>query len=275
MMNATVQRTDGSAHAAGLRERPARASQEPRVNPQTLARATGVLFLITYVTSIPAALVLYVPALTTPGYILGAGAADTGVLLGAFLELLLIVANIGSALTLFPILKRQNEVLALGYVFARAVESAFIAVGLLSLLTLVTLRHEAAGADAAALTVVGQALVALHDWTFLLGPGFVVGIGNGLMLGYMMYRSGLVPRPLAILGLIAGPLLCASGTAVLFGVVEQGAAGQIIPTIPEFFWELLLGIYLTVKGFKPAPIVSDDTRDARVNASLTPAVAAR
>jgi hypothetical protein len=197
------------------------------------------------------------------------------VFLGAFLELLLIVANIGSALTLFPILKRQNEVLALGYVAARVVESAFIAVGLLSLLTLVTVRREAAGADAAALAVVGQALVALHDWTFLLGPGFVVGIGNGLMLGYMMYRSGLVPRPLAALGLIGGPLLCARGIAVLFGVLEPGGAALIVATLPEFFWELLLGIYLTVKGFKPAPVVSDDTRDARVNASLTPAVAAR
>jgi hypothetical protein len=275
MMNATVQPTDGSAHVAGLRERPAPATQEPRVNPQTLARATGVLFLITYLTSIPAALVLYVPVLTDRSYITGAGAADTSVLLGAFLEVLLIIANIGTTLALFPVLKRQNEVLALGFVAARVVESVFIAVGLLSLLTLVTLRQEAAGADAASLTVVGHALVALHDWTFLLGPGFTVGIGNGLILGYLMYRSGLVPRPLAILGLIAGALLCASGTAVLFGVVDQGTAGHIIPTMPEFFWELLLGIYLTVKGFKPAPVVSDDTRDARVNASLTPAVAAR
>src|SRR5919201_4877946 len=170
------------------------------MKPQTIARVTGVLFLITFITSIPA-LLLYGPVLNDPGYIAGAG-ADTQVFLGAFLELLLIIANIGTAVALFPILKRQNEILALGYVTARVVECAFIAVGLLSLLAVVTLRQEAAGADAGALVALGQALVATHDWTFLLGPGFVVGVGNGLMLGYLMYRSGLVPQPMAALGLI-------------------------------------------------------------------------
>ena len=202
------------------------------MNPQTIARVTGVLFLITFVTSIPA-LLLYAPVLNDPGYIVGAG-ADTRVLLGAFLELLLIIANIGTAVVLFPILKRQNESLALGYVTARVVECVFIAVGILSVLTVVTLRQEAAGADAGALVAVGEALVAIHDWTFVLGPGFVVGVGNGLMLGYLMYRSGLVPRPMAVLGLVGGPLLCASGIAVLFGVFEAGSVWQVIATIPEF-----------------------------------------
>jgi len=231
------------------------------VNPQTLARVTGVLFLITYITSIPAFFVCYAPVLTDPGYITGAG-PDTGVLLGAFLELLLIIANIGTAVVLFPVLKRQNEVLALGYVTARLVECGFIAVGILSLVTVVTLRQEAAGADAASPTLVGQALVAIHDWTFLLGPGFVVGVGNGLMLGYLMYRSGLVPRPMAVLGLIGGPLVCASGVAVLFGVLEQGGVEQSIAAIPEFFWELSLGIYLTVKGFRPSAATSESARTA-------------
>src|SRR5918911_3868731 len=149
-MSATVQLAAGAPALAGVQHRPVRAD-EARVNFQMLARATGVLFLITYATSIPAALSLYVPALTDRGYVTGAGAADFGVLLGAFLEVLLIIANVGTTLTLFPVLKRQNEVLALGYVGARLVESCFIAVGLLSMLTLVTLRHDAAGADAAAL----------------------------------------------------------------------------------------------------------------------------
>jgi hypothetical protein len=221
------------------------------MHPQTLARVTGVLFLITYLTSIPALFVFYAPVLKDPGYITGAG-PDTSVLLGAFLEVLLIIANIGTTVALFPILKRQNEVLALGYVTARLVESGFIAVGILSLVTVVRLRQTAAGADAAALTVVGQALVAIHDWTFLLGPGFVVGVGNGLLLGYLMYRTGLVPRPMALLGLVGGPLLCASGIAVLFGVLEQGGVEQNIASLPEFLWELLLGIYLTVRGFRPS-----------------------
>ena len=231
------------------------------MNAQTLARLTGVLFLITYITSIPALFVFYAPVLKDPGYITGAG-PDTGVLIGAFLEVVLILANIGCALTLFPVLKRQNEVLALGYVTARLVECGFIAVGILSLVTVVTLRQQAAGADAASLTLIGQALVAVHDWTGLLGPSFVGVLGTGLMLGYLMYRSCLVPRPMAWLGLIGGPLVCASSAAVLLGFVQQGSAPQMIAVIPEFFWELSLGIYLTVKGFRQSAIVSQPARTA-------------
>src|SRR5215210_7313756 len=222
-------------------------------HPQTIARATGVLFLITYITSIPAFFILYPPVLADPDYIVGAG-ADTSVILGAFLELILIIANIGTAIVLFPIIKRVSEIGALGFVTARIVESVFIAVGLLSLLTLVTLRQEAAGADPGSLVLVGQSLVALHDWTFLLGPGFMVGVGNGLILGYLMYTSRLIPRYLAVLGLIAGPLLIAAGVAVMFGVIEAGGVVQTIGSIPEFIWELALGIWLTVKGFNTSAV---------------------
>jgi hypothetical protein len=224
-----------------------------------IALVTGMLFVITFITSIPAALILYVPVLTDPNYIVGGGAADNSVFLGASLELLLIIANIGTAVVLFPILKRVSEIAALGFVAARVIECAFIAVGILSLLTLVTLSQEAVGVDAGSLVAVGSALVALHDWTFLLGPGFVVGVGNGLLLGYLMYRSGLVPRRLALLGLVAGPVLCASGIAILFGVFEAGSVWQAIATIPEFVWELSLGIYLIVKGFRPSALASLST----------------
>ena len=119
----------------------------------------------------------------------------------------------------------------------------------------VTLRQEAtAGADAGSLVAVGESLVALHGWTRLLGPGFVVGLGNGLILGYLMYRSALVPRGMAMLGLIGGPLIIASGVAVLIGVIEAGGALQTIATIPEVFWELSLGIWLIVKGFNPSAL---------------------
>jgi hypothetical protein len=213
--------------------------------------AAGVLFLITFITSIPA-LYLFQPVLDDPaGYIAGAG-ADNRILLGAFLELLLILSNIATAVVLFPILKRQSEILALGYVTARLVESTFIAIGLFSVLGVVTLRQDAAGTGAD----LAVSLAAIKDWTFLLGPGFIVGIGNGLILGYLMYTSGLVPRRMAMLGLIGGPLICLSGIAVLFDVFEYGGTGQAIATIPEFLWELSLGIYLTVKGFKPSPILS-------------------
>jgi Domain of unknown function (DUF4386) len=212
-----------------------------------------VLYLITFITAI-AAYFFYVPVLDDPRYILGAG-ADISVAFGAFLELLLIIANIGTAVVLYPILRRQNEILILGYVTARIVECVFIAVGILSLLTVVTLRQEAAaGADAASLLTAGESLVALHEWTRLLGPGFVVGVGNGLILGYLMYKSRLVPRSMAVLGLIGGPLIIASGVGVLLGVIEEGGAVQGIATIPEIFWELSLGIWPIVRGFDPSAI---------------------
>jgi hypothetical protein len=221
------------------------------------ARVAGVLFIITFLTSIPAALVLYTPVLENVDYIIGAG-ADGGVALGAFLEVLLIVANVGTAVVLFPILKRQNEGLALGYVSARLVECTFIAIGIVSLLSVLTLRQDFAGAggDPGTFVTVGQSLVAIHDWTFLLGPGWVVGVGNGLILGWLMYRSGLVPRGMALLGLVAGPVLLAGGTAALLGVIEPDSALKTLAAGPEFVWELSLGIYLMVKGFKPCPITT-------------------
>jgi hypothetical protein len=219
------------------------------------ALVAGVLFLITFITSIPA-LYLFQPVLDDPaGYIAGDG-SDNRILLGALLELLLIIANIGTAVVLYPILRRQDEILALGYVTARIVECTFIAIGLFAVLGVVTLQQEAAGAD----PELPLALAAIKDWTFLLGPGFVVGVGNGLMLGYLMYRSGLVPRGMAVLGLVGGPLIIASGILVLFDVLQFGGPGQGIATIPEFLWELSLGIYLTVKGFSPSPILSEDAR---------------
>ena len=237
------------------------------------ALIAGALFVITFLTSIPAALLLYTPVLDHTNYIVGAG-ADTRVALGAFLEVLLIVANVGSAVVLFPVLKRQNEPLALGYVTARLVESTFIAIGIVSLLTIVTLRQDVGGAGGAdSLVPVGRSLVAIHDWTFLLGPGWVVGVGNGLILGYLMYRSGLVPRGMAMLGLIGGPLIIVSGTAVLFNVIEPGSAAQFIATIPEIFWELSLGIYLMVKGFKPSPILAGTIGDPGAD-ERSPALAA-
>ena len=224
-----------------------------QINPQTIARVFGVLFLITFITSIPAYFFL-VPVLDDPRYIVGAG-ADTRVSFGAFLELILIIANIGTAVVLYPIVRRQNEILALGYVTARVMECVFIAVGIISLLTVVSLRQEAAaaGADGGSLIAVGESLVVLHEWTRQLGPGFVVGVGNGLILGYLMYTSRLVPRGLAVLGLIGGPLIIVTGVGVLLGVLEEGGVWQVV-VIPEFLWELSLGIWPIVRGFDPSAL---------------------
>lgn len=176
--------------------------------------------------------------------------------------MLLVAANIATALTLYPVLRRRFPVLGLGYVSARLVESAFIAFGIVAVLALNTLRMNAGDADPAALTAVGQALVALHDWTFKLGPGVVVGVGNGIILGYIMWKTRLVPRFLSILGLIGGPALLASSTAVMLGYIEIGSTLQGLGVAPEFLWELLLGIWLLVRGFNPSSVAALDARQS-------------
>jgi len=224
---------------------------------QKRARWFGVLYLITFVTSIPAAL-LNQPVLDTPvAYIAGAG-HDKRILFGAFLELLLIIANIGTAVVIFPIMRRRYEDLAIGYVAARIFECTFILVGILAVLGIITLRLEVAGG---AEGTVAYTLAAIKDWTFLLGPGWVVGWGNGLILGYMMYRSRLVPRPWPWLGMIGGPLLVIAGTIVLFRGNPAAPALKGPAAIPEALWELFLGIYCTIWGFRSdAPILSESAR---------------
>jgi hypothetical protein len=242
-----------------------------------LARIGGVLYIITFVASIPAVL-LYDPLLNDASYVLGAG-HDARIQLGAFLEVVLVIANIGTALAFFPVLKRQSESLALGYVASRIVESTIIAVGIVSVLSVLTLQQDVGGAgaaNAASLSLSARSLVTVHDWTFLLGPGLCAGFGNGLVLGYLMYRSGLVPRRMALIGLIGGPLCFASGIGVMFGLYEDGTGIKFALTFPEIVWEASLGIYLTVKGFKASPRFFGDLRETGVDeGSLTPALAAR
>lgn len=215
---------------------------------QRLARLTGFLFLVTYATSIPAFFVFYAPALDDPAFVLGEGFSRS-VAFGALLEMVLIAANLGTALALYPVLRRSSQILASAFVAARIVESGFIAVGIVALMALNTLRAAPPAIDPGALTVVGAGLVAVHDWTFRLGPGVVVGVGNGLILGWMMWKARLVPRPLSSLGLIGGPALLIAGVAVMLGRIEAGSTAQIIATIPEFCWELFLGLWLLVRGF--------------------------
>ncbi len=220
------------------------------------ALIAGVLFLITIVFSIPGAL-LYGPLLNDPNYVVGPG-VDAQIAVAAFMELIVAAANIGTAVVLFPILKRQSEALSLGYVACRIVESTMIVVGVISLLSVVTLRQGFAadgGADTTSLVTAGKALVALHGATFLIGPGMLAGLGNGLLLGYLMYRSGLVPKGLVWLGLIGGPIVFLSGVAVLFGLWSQVSVWSGIATILEFAWETSLAVYLVVKGFRAVPIL--------------------
>jgi hypothetical protein len=239
------------------------------------ARIAGVWWIVTFVTSIPA-LLLYDPLLNDANFILSTG-AETRIELGAFLEVGLVISGIATAVVMYPVLKRQSQSIALGYVACRTVESCLIAVGIVSVLSVLTLRDDlagAAGTNAATLGTVGQSLVAVHDATFLLGPAFCAGFGNGVLLGYLMYKSGLVPRRLALIGLVGGPLALVTATAVLFGAWEQTSAAGFFFTLPEAVWELSLGIYLVVKGFKAsAPLLSERRLAERDDDAFSPLVA--
>jgi hypothetical protein len=225
----------------------ANTTEVSRSSPRRAARLGGAFYLLTFAASIPA-LFLLGPVLNDADYIVSSG-ADARVTLGACLDVVNALACIGSAVALFPVLKRHSETLALGFVTARMFEAAVIAVGVLSLLTVVTLRQPGAtGAEADSLRVVGQSLVAVRDGTFLLGPNVMAGL-NALLLGTLLYRSGLVPRVIPTLGLIGAPLILAVTLATTFGLTEHGSAWWIV-VAPIFLWELSLGVYLLAKGCK-------------------------
>ena len=215
----------------------------------------GGFYLITFLSSIPA-LFLLAPVLNDERYIVSSG-ADTQVVWGNVLDLVNALAAIGSAVALFPVVRRHSESLALGFVTTRLFEAAVIVIGIVSLLTVVTLRQPGAtGAEAESLVRTGQALVAARDWTFLLGPNVMASV-NALVLGTLMYKSGLVPRLIPAMGLVGAPLLLAVTTATIFGLTEHGSLWWVL-VAPIFVWELSLGLWMTFKGFrKDAPLMID------------------
>jgi hypothetical protein len=228
-----------------------------RYRPQAIGRVFGWFFLATFLTSIPAYFIGYAEMLDNPGLIAGGADPTTGIATGAALETLLIIANVATAVVAYPVLKRESEMGAIGYVSARLVEGVFIAIGIVSALAFLLMRQDA---SAVATPALGDAFVSLYHRAFLLGPGFMAGLANGVILGYLMYRSELVPRGMTWLGLIGGPLIMITGIAVMFDVIERQSAIQAIATAPEFFWELSLSIYCIIKGFRlSSPILRMDT----------------
>ena len=234
------------------------AKKGSQVDTQRTARLFGWFFIGTFITSIPARLLfLHGLGASWQNVRFTGPVSNTSIRLGAILEFGVIATNIATAVVLYPIAKRVSERLALGYVTARIVESAFILVGLMSMISVVSVSNALAGASgsqAAALMTQGSSLVHTYEWAFLFGPGLVVGFGNGLILGYLMYRSGLVPRRMAMFGLIGGPLLILSFGFQLFGVYANGSGPSTLLALPEIVWEASLGIYAAWKGFRPSPI---------------------
>jgi hypothetical protein len=219
------------------------------------ALVAGIFYLITFI-SIPT-LFLYGNLKTDRDFITSSG-SSTSVLWGAFLEVIVALAGIGTAVTLYPVIKRQNEGMALGFAAVRTLEAAMIFTGILSLLTLVHLRQglgTAAGLDRASLVTTGASLVSIYNGTLLLGQTLMPCL-SAVLLGTLMYRSGLVPRAIPLLGLIGAPLLITSTIAAFFGVIPQLSAWSAIATLPVALWEFSLGLWLTFKGFRPSPITA-------------------
>jgi hypothetical protein len=220
-------------------------------------RIFGWLFIGTFVTSIPARLLFIdgVGASWTDMRFVAGDASNASLKWGAVLEFGLIVTQIGTAIVIYPLVRRQSETVSLGYVAARIMESVFATIGLISIISIVSLTDAlvgASGAETTALVTQADSLAHMYDWAFRWGPGLVAGIGNGIMLGYLMYRSELVPRRLALLGLIGGPLLIFSFVLQLIGVFKNGEGPSGLFTLPEAAWELSLGIYCAWKGFRPS-----------------------
>jgi hypothetical protein len=245
---------------------PAEARPAPN-SMRSTSRAAGILYLVSFV-SIPS-LALYNPVRDNADFVLGAG-SDTGVLVAAFLEIVVALAGVGTAVVLFRVARRQSETAALGFVTARVLEAALIFVSVASMLSILTLRNDVAGtagADPAALITTAQSHLATYDWAFLLSQS-LMPVFNALCIGYVMYRSGLVPRILPIIGLIGAPLLLLSDVAIFFGVYDRAAPLALVAALPIALWELSLGLYLTVKGFKPAAVAALTSTDRDSQLSL-------
>jgi hypothetical protein len=222
----------------------------------------GVFFIVAAAAAI-GGLALYDPVLNDPGYITDPSRTDTQVLVGAFCEVLVVISVIGTGVTLYPVVRRFGEGTAIAYVVGRLLEAAVIAVGIISLLSIVALRQDGGG-DVAT----GKALVALHDATFLFGPGLAIGI-NTVLLASLMYRSQLVPRAIARIGLVGGPLVFASSVAVLFGAYDQVSSTSVLAALPVFVWEMSLAVWMIAKGFRnTSPAIERPTRDIRAGVAV-------
>ena len=225
-----------------------------RMSPtRKVALAGGIAYLVTFAAALPQ-LQLFAGMIDDPAGFLSTAGGDTAVRCGIWLEIVTAVACVGTAVALYPVTRRVSRTAAIGFVTSRVVEAVLILVGVVSLLTVLSLKADLAGAvgvQSEALRVTGSALVELRQWTFLVGPGLMPGI-NALFLGYVMYRSRLVPRVIPAIGLVGAPIILASASGTILGAWDQVSAIGAAAALPIAAWELSLGVYLTVKGFREA-----------------------
>ncbi len=229
-------------------------TQRPAMDPtRKTALVAGILYLLTYASSIPAALLLG-GALSDPNYILGAG-ADGQIRFAALLDIVNGLTAIGTAVALYSVVKRQHEGLAVGFVASRLFEAAILFIGIVSVVSIAALRETAASAtDPTALAAAGTTLVSQYKVAFVLGTG--IPALNAFLLGWLLFRSGLVPRAIPALGLIGAVSFSTWIVGYVLGVTEPGTPWHGISVAPIFFWELFVGLWMTFKGFnRSAPIV--------------------
>ena len=220
----------------------------------------GVLFITATVFSILGTLVFIGPILDVSDYLTNVYANENQVLVGVLLELIAAGAVAGTAIALFPIFRKHNEALALGYVSGRTIEAVFIIVSAIGALLLLTLgRGYAAGSpDASNFQILGTLLLAERDWNFLVGPNIIFSL-NALMVSYLLYQSRLVPRFISVWGLIGTPLILALGLLVMFGLPRFSPV-SILLALPIALFEMVLAVWLIVKGFNPAAIAFESTK---------------
>ncbi|HEX4490269.1 MAG TPA: DUF4386 domain-containing protein [Acidimicrobiia bacterium] len=210
-----------------------------------LALAAGVLYLVTFVASIPT-LGLKAPLVNHPEWILGHG-SDTGVILACLMDFVCALAGVGTAIALFPVVRRLRPTAAIGFLASRTIEGVILVVGAISLLSIVTLRGS--GGDTASMMTASRSLLAAHHWAFLFGPGTMPAI-NALFLATVMYRFRLAPRFIPLMGIVGAPLLLTSGLVTMFGGWSQSSSTALVFALPIAAWEFSIGVYMTVKGFK-------------------------
>jgi hypothetical protein len=243
-----------------------------RMDPmRKVSLAGGLIYLLTFAASIPQ-LKLFADVVADPTGYIGTPGSNTAVKVGSLLEVVTAAACVGTAVALYPVTRRVSRTAAIGFVSSRVVEATLILVGVLSLLSVVTLQQHfagASGAQAQAVGVTGESLVAFRQWTFLLGPGVMAGV-NDLILGYILYRSGLVGRVIPIIGLVGAPIILASDTAVILGGWTQVSSVALLCALPVAVFEFAVGVHLTFKGFRPAAVAALDAPAAPAH----PAVAA-
>lgn len=240
-----------------------RTTARRRMDPmRKVALAGGIAYLVTFAASVPQ-LKLFANVIDDPAAYIATAGSNTALTWGSWLEVLTAASGVATAIVLYPITRRVSRTAAIGFVTSRVVEAALILVGVMSMLSVMTLQHHyagAAGAQADALGVVGTALVTMRQWTFLLGPGLMAGF-NDLFLGYILYRSRLVPRIVPIIGLIGVPLILVSATATILGGWAQVSTAGALCALPIAVFEFAVGVWLTVKGFRPAALDALDAPD--------------